>query len=387
VRVFNFMFKERNGQPWPILPHDQGGAERVADGVTAFNLAQAQTRFNLSAEALIEEWRAVWGDLVPTETTENRPDDLFPTAGGAAQASTPAMVLAKQDIIHAVRFPHLDADQWEYVKDDCRRRSLDPRLVWVKIEFNEETQKREPQIITTIAALRGLAEETGRLLDESLPDYCDEDGVWTPSPWLGTKPPVAARVSIEVAGRSNRVYGIATWKRCAQYFEKKGTWELLRHWKLEHGGAEQLGKCGAADAFRRGFTEKCGKIYTLDEMPVVGRRTRTAEEIEIGAAPVFNGGTGEVIETEMKPPTVTAPVLIDDPKAHWQLVDDTTPDGVNGLILALMSLDVGSRAQCETLIALFKEKLPRLAKTQFQIFAAVVLKEIRERPAAYGVAA
>jgi hypothetical protein len=264
--VYPYLFKDRSGRPQPALSCDAQGNTRAADGVTFFDLDQAVSRFKLSREALIDEWVSVFSDAMQTPPDEARAGSVAPAAGVKIKPS------AMHDIIHAVKFPHLSDDQFAYVRMECESRGIDLRLIWVKLDFNEETQRPEPVIITTIPVLRNLAEQTGRRKHESLPEYCAADGVFKPGPWTSDEPPIAARVLLEIEGCSKPVEGLATWKRCAQYKKTADhSVELADHWKIERGGAEQLGKCFDAETevltsegFQR-FADVTGKVLQVTE--------------------------------------------------------------------------------------------------------------------------
>jgi hypothetical protein len=371
------VFEVVGGRPIPRLLTNV-----TVDGDRYLDARQCAAVFGKTEAYWRGEWEDVWS---PFLEVGGSPIFAGEAAGETSDAVRAAAVRATRDIVRAVRFPHLNDDEWRYLLDDCTKRKLDPRRVWVKRQHNEETNRDEVAVITTIAAMRQQAERTGLREHESEPEFCGPDGAWKPGPWPeGERPPYGARVFVRRKDKEIPFAGVAYWKFVATYeLDERNDFNATGCWK--DGGPHMLGKCAAADAYRKAFPEDevCGGLYTTEEMRVraAGSSPRGgATEVREDAGEVFNAGSGEVM-----PAQVEQPVVRDDPKWAWTLVDETTPDSTRSLIRELLEIGASSVPQAESLIALFKQRLPRLASNHVQAFCAVVLKMVREYPAAYGV--
>lgn len=370
------LFEIVQGQPRArLLPAE------AADGVRILTPAQMPALFGHDAEFWEREGRAMFLAYMPPADPlrENIPAD-----------APPAIVAQRRledDVVHLVRFPHLDANQWAYVLEDCQRRRINPRLVWVRLQHNRDTNQLEPVIITTIAAFRLMAERTGERDGEGAPWFAGPDGVFREGPWPeGDRPPYAARVVVRRRGR-DPIEGIAYWRQCADYTIGPDKLPILSE-AWEKGGAPMLGKCAAVAAYRQGWPDECGGLYSSDEIPV-SRQTRTPRAVENEPTAAAEEAGVVFAESTVMPPATSPDAALahlrDDPRAAWPLVDDTTPDSPSRLELELLDTGVSPRSRCAEVIDVFRHRLPQLFGHHFRAFCATVLKTVRENPQAFGV--
>ena len=249
--------------------------------------------------------------------------------------------------LRAVRFPHIKDDTlWNYIVEECSRLGIHAGSVWVKLEENRDGII-EPKFITTIQALRTIAQNSKLWDGETSPQYCGPDEVWKDI-WLSDEPPMAARASVMRKDVSTPFEGKALFKQCAQWrVDESRMPVLLDHWEL--GSAPMLGKCALVAAYRAAFHAYIGGLLSQEESdPDAPPRT---------------------------PPAATASVLDvpDDPKFAWKFVTDSTPDSLRGLRLALLDR-MDSSAAVDAAIEKYRDKLPRLYGSNFTAFAAVTIK-------------
>ena len=77
--------------------------------------------------------------------------------------------------------------------EQCKRTGLDP--ITRQIYFIKNPKDGKVQIQTSIDGFRLVAERSGQYEGQTQPQWCGEDGVWRDF-WVGSKPPVAARVRV-----------------------------------------------------------------------------------------------------------------------------------------------------------------------------------------------
>lgn len=376
------IFEVIQGAPQPRLPRGRDGV-LVPDGARYLTPAQCAERFGNSEAHWRTLWETTWSGYMPPADAVLLSDGATegPDAPPPSDPAVRASLMAEEDCVRAVRFPKLNDAQWAFVMNHCRRLRISPRNVWARIEGEEV------MIITTIAAFRAVAERTKRRGKEHLPEFAGPDLMWT-SAWTEQRPPYAARVLVDRLNRPDEPdEGIAIWELCAQYETgPDGQPRLNEFWSK--GPLFMLGKCAAANAYRVGYAEELAGLYTIDEIHVKPREARAPAaaarpaEVREEAADVFNAGTGEVVGADKPEP---APEIRDDPKFAWGLVDDTTPDSPQSLLRSLLEVGASSLAHAQSVVNLFREKLPRLAANHFQGFCAVVLWAVRTFPRAYGM--
>lgn len=167
---------------------------------------------------------------------------------------------------------------------ECKRRGLVPqRDVVLQIravkEWDQESKqkifKKKAVYITTIQALRKLAERTGKYAGQlpSMWVYLDGDGNPSiesdvPLPETNStqlpRRPWAAKASVERTGFKHPITVPARFEAYAQYFSTDGGQKLNNTW--ENRGPEQLEKCAEALALRKAFPEELGGLYLQEEM-------------------------------------------------------------------------------------------------------------------------
>ena len=173
-------------------------------------------------------------------------------------------------------------EQFDLWIAECRTRGLVPvKDVVLQMratkEYNPETRQKEfvkkAVHITTIQALRKLAERTGKYAGQ-LPSvwiYLGADGDRTesdiPLPESnGSKTPRipwVAKVSVLRTGFQHPITVPARFEAYAQYYSDGGSKSLNSTWA--NRGPEQLEKCAEALALRKAFPEELGGLYLQEE--------------------------------------------------------------------------------------------------------------------------
>ena len=173
-------------------------------------------------------------------------------------------------------------EQFELWIAECRNRGLVPvKDVVLQIratkEWNPDTRQKEftkkAVHITTIQALRKLAERTGKYAGQlpSIWIYLDGSGnrvesdIPLPESNGSVKPrvPWAAKASVVRKGFDQPVVVPARFEAYAQYFSADNTKQLNSTWA--NRGPEQLEKCAEALALRKAFPEELGGLYLQEE--------------------------------------------------------------------------------------------------------------------------
>ena len=173
-------------------------------------------------------------------------------------------------------------EQFELWIAECRNRGLVPvKDVVLQIratkEWNPDTRQKEftkkAVHITTIQALRKLAERTGKYAGQlpSIWIYLDGSGnrvesdIPLPEANGSVKPrvPWAAKVSVLRKGFEQPITVPARFEAYAQYFSADNAKQLNSTWA--NRGPEQLEKCAEALALRKAFPEELGGLYLQEE--------------------------------------------------------------------------------------------------------------------------
>lgn len=366
------LFEIRDGRPTAQLP-----LGLTVDGVNVLTPEQCSARFGRTPAEWADEWKSVWGRYLAVL------DPSIPTSELAV--ATVARVAA-WDIVRAVRFPHLSEEQWSFVSEDCRRRRLDPRDVWVKLVTNKDTDKVEPLIITTIRAFRQIADRTGLRRGESPPEFCasEADTLWGPSPWRGQVAPFAARVFVSRKDTDEAFEGIAYWKFCAQFTrDAQDKVVLTECW--DRGGPHMLGKCASSAAYRLAFPNECGGLYTTDEIEI----PRTSSQ-----RPAAEDAAADAPSTPVSEPAVfreapanSASGLPDDPRVVSKLIDETTPDLERLPIELVYTGAAPTVSHAKSIIDEGRRRWPRLFAGHAHAFCAAVIHHARQRAEAVPVSA
>jgi len=140
---------------------------------------------------------------------------------------------------------------------------LDPlkRQIHFVNRWDEQKGRKVWSFQVGIDAFRSKAEETGEYDGQDEPEYeHDEDGHL-----------VLARVRVYRKGKGRPSVGVARWSEFAQTTKDGAPVFMWR--KMPYN---QLAKCAEAQAFRKGFPEKLGGLYTVDEM---GQAENTTERV------------------------------------------------------------------------------------------------------------
>lgn len=227
---------------------------------------------------------------------------------------------------------------------ECRNRGLVPvKDVVLQIratkEWNPETRTKEfvkkAVHITTIQALRKLAERTGKYAGQ-LPSvwvYLDDAGnpaiqsdVPLPDKNSLSQPrrPWAAKASVVRHGFPNPITVPARFEAYAQYFSDGSSQQLNSTWA--NRGPEQLEKCAEALALRKAFPEELGGLYLQEEFTDEETVTATAQpDVQKTEIPATNGQTPEKPAKRGRPKKESVPDAGKPWGGEFQPKTETTP--------------------------------------------------------------
>jgi phage recombination protein Bet len=215
-------------------------------------------------------------------------------------------------------------DQFNIWLAECRNRGLVPvKDVVLQIratkEWSSETRQKEfvkkAVHITTIQALRKLAERTGKYAGQ-LPSkwvYLDDAGnpsieseIPLPDKNKKSEPriPWAAKASVLRTGFAHPITVPARFEAYAQYFSNGDTQSLNSTWA--NRGPEQLEKCAEALALRKAFPEELGGLYLNEEL-----RDEETVQATVQEEPKTNGVNAP---NPVSMVTVQAPTPATEPK-------------------------------------------------------------------------
>ena len=223
-------------------------------------------------------------------------------------------------------------EQFELWIAECRNRGLVPvKDVVLQIratkEWNPDTRQKEftkkAVHITTIQALRKLAERTGKYAGQlpSIWIYLDGSGnrvesdIPLPESNGSVKPrvPWAAKASVLRKGFDQPVVVPARFEAYAQYFSADNTKQLNSTWA--NRGPEQLEKCAEALALRKAFPEELGGLYLQEEF---------TDEETVAATAQPSTGNGVNVPSLPQPPVVGK--LPEEPKKPGRKKKESVPD-------------------------------------------------------------
>jgi hypothetical protein len=376
------LFEIISGRPFPRLPIGPNGP-LLADGEKVLSLDQCVQRFGRTVQDWRDEWIAVFGRYMsmiapPADASSDSP----------STSPSPALSPAQRvgwDVIRIVRFPHLSDVQWQLFEDECHRRRMHPMDVWVVLQTNDETDLVEPVIVTTIKVFRAKAQASGRRRGESAPEFCGDDGVWQPSPWTKSTPPMAARVYITRTDTDEAFEGLAYWKFCARFTrDAQDRVVLNEYW--DKGGPHMLGKCAAAAGYRLAFPELFGDLYTTDEIQV--NRSIQRPPAEEAAADEPLRSPTEIASSLAAPapnPSSAGGIggeIPDDPRVAMKLIDETTPDLSRLPMELVFSGPCASVQDAKAFIQKCQNRWPRLLHNHPEAFCAAVMDSARRQAAA-----
>ena len=190
--------------------------------------------------------------------------------------------------------------QFDLFISECKARSLRPGVHLVfQLRNSKEYDPtigasvfvKKPYWITTIAALRLIAQRTGEYLGQG-PDefvYLDAEGLPTiksdiPLPTSKTDPtprePWVARAKVYRKGFTEPMIGMARFEAYAgtRKVDKNSNEVVLTDMWLKRG-SEQLQKCAEALALRKAFAEEMSGLMILEELKEVEEHTPTVTAV------------------------------------------------------------------------------------------------------------
>lgn len=222
---------------------------------------------------------------------------------------------------------------------ECRNRGLAPvKDVVLQIratkEWNPDTKTKEfvkkAVHITTIQALRKLAERTGKYAGQlpSIWVYLDEAGnpgilsdVPLPAQGSSKEPrrPWVAKASVVRKGFDHPITVPARFEAYAQYFSDGSSQSLNSTWA--NRGPEQLEKCAEALALRKAFPEELGGLYLqeefTDEETVAAVAQPSTENVQTVPTQVVAAVPTQAKAVEPKPVTRKKKESVPDAGKPW----------------------------------------------------------------------
>lgn len=355
--MLQMIFARRSdGSVAPRTPRNRDGSPRQADGVRTFTLAQAVGAFQMSEAELLALYDEFYGDLFPR---------LQDGEVGTFDADPAGAATVRRDLLRAVRFPHLSDVEFDAVMSMCADRQLDPwRHVYAETRVGQNG-RRELRTITTIDALRSLADHTGKYKGQDGPYYLDDQGKWHADVWPDkARPPVAAKVGIKRRGFDGPLFAVAEWDAYVQMVETPRGLEVSDIWQVR--GAPQLAKCAEALGFRKAFPKALGGLYTVEEMQQANN-------------PRPSGGGGGVAARAPGPrPAQSEDVAItDETPVSWREFEQ----------LLAERFRVTEAEPRRELIMRLRQSIPGAASPVPKMFFAHAIRALEERPGEFGLAA
>jgi len=157
---------------------------------------------------------------------------------------------SKIELIREQICKDLNDQQLELFLATAQRRGLDP----ITKQIVAFVSGGKLSIITTVDALRLIAERTGKYDGQTQPEWADNQGVWHDC-WLYDVAPAAARIGVYKKGAKHPTYAVARFKSYNQ--SNKSLWKNMPE--------VMILKCAEALALRKAFPEEMGQLYTPDE--------------------------------------------------------------------------------------------------------------------------
>jgi len=174
--------------------------------------------------------------------------------------------------------------QWELFLSECKARNLRPgvHLVFQLRNAKEydptvgaSTFVKKAYWITTISALRLIAQRTGEYLGQAEEEYLYLDSAGLPSVVSNVplpdpadksvaREPWVVRTKVYRKGFQEPMVGVARFEAYAGTQKVGDKIRLTDMWSKR--GAEQLSKCSEALALRKAFPEEMGSLYIAEEL-------------------------------------------------------------------------------------------------------------------------
>lgn len=355
------LFKDVGGIPVPMPLRATDGSTRAADNKNVFDAKGATAHFGKTARQLAAIWESMREEFEQdvSPVLEAGPPDVAVKLEAAPDAGGDGPALSReQRLLWRIEYPHLMPDEFEHLLAICRQRRLNPWSRHLRVDVEADSSgKRSLLIITTIDALRLIAQRTGEYAGQTEPQWCGPDFAWRDL-WPDDQIPFAAKVGVERRGSVMTFWGKAHWKDFARLVPKEGGGqELDEFWARMP--RHMIAKVAEALALRKAFAEELDGIFSFEEMRGRAERTTRTSPAPVAPAP------DRYVESQSWP------------------ADDTIPesDAQFEHMLSAIGFDAPGRAK---LLTRFHESYPGLYDCNAQAFYNKVLYAVRQNPAAYG---
>lgn len=200
-------------------------------------------------------------------------------AGTLTRFDAEQIALVKRQICRPSRREASD-DELALFRYQCERTGLDPfsRQIYAIFRWDSQSGDEKMTIQVAIDGLRLIAERTGKYAGQDGPYWCDEGGVWRDT-WLGSTPPIAAKVIVRkaIGGMLVETTAVAHY---AEYVPLKNG-RPMGLWPSKP--ALMLAKCAEALALRKAFPAETSGLYVEEETEIVegtAKPSQAAQEIQ-----------------------------------------------------------------------------------------------------------
>ena len=176
-------------------------------------------------------------------------------------------------------------------------------------------------IQTSIDGLRIIAQRSGNYGGQTGAEWCGEDGVWK-DVWLGSTPPLAARIGVYYKDAPHATYATAKWDSYS--VPSNPIWKKMPD--------VMLAKCAESLALRKAFPNDMSGIYTDEEMAqadVVDTKV-IPQKVDMKVIKHATPPEASTINWTTLLPAITALASKEDVKSMWnarkEILDVTLPD-------------------------------------------------------------